>query len=211
MNQNIVITISREYGSGGRAVGEELARELNVEYYDKDIIKMAAEESGINEGLFNLTEEKLKGSAISRITRNIYRGELLTPASRDFTSPENLFSFQAKVIKKLAETEGCIIVGRCADFVLEGRNNVVRVFIHAPKEYRLGEAAKRISMSPRELDRYVDKVNREREVYYEHFTGRKWADAHHFDLCLDASKLGVAKCVELIKGYMKIRFDGLEY
>ncbi len=211
MNQNIVITISREYGSGGRAVGEELARELGVEYYDKDIIKMAAEESGINEGLFNLTEEKLKGSVISRITRAIYKGELLNPSSEDFTSPENLFSFQAEVIKKLAETEPCIIVGRCADFVLEGRENVVRVLIHAPKEYRVSEAAKRRSMTPRELEKFVDKVNREREVYYEHFTGRKWADAHHFDLCLDASKLGKQKCVELIKGYMKIRFDGLEF
>ncbi|MCR5293912.1 MAG: cytidylate kinase-like family protein [Lachnospiraceae bacterium] len=208
MNGNIVITISREYGSGGRAVGERLAKELGIEYYDKDIIKMAAEESGINEGLFNMTEEKVKAKAMSRLTRNIYTGELISPDKRDFTSPENLFSYQAKIIKQLADRESCIVVGRCADFILEGRDNVVRVFIHAPKSYRLSQAEKRMSLSPKELDRYVDKVNHEREVYYEHFTGRKWSDAHHFDLCLDVSRLGVEKCVEIIKGYMKVRFEG---
>ena len=150
-------------------------------------------------------------TGLFKIAGPIYRGELLTPGSRDFTSEKNLFNYQAKIIKGLSDTESCIIVGRCADFILKGRPNVVSVFICAPKEYLMEQAAKRKSLTGRELDRYIDKINRNRSEYYTRYTGQVWSDVHHYDLCLDSSKLTAEKCVELIKGYMKVRFDDLEF
>ena len=210
MNQRITVAINREYGSGGKNIGMMLSENLGIPYYDKDILKLAADESGINEALFRKHDEDAD-TGLFKIARPIYRGELLTSDSRDFTSEKNLFNYQAKIIKGLSDTESCIIVGRCADFILKGRPNVVSVFICAPKEYLMEQAAKRKSLTGRDLDRYIDKINRNRSEYYTRYTGQVWSDVHHYDLCLDSSKLTAEKCVELIKGYMKVRFDGLEF
>ena len=210
MNQRITVAINREYGSGGKNIGMMLSENLGIPYYDKDILKLAADESGINEALFRKHDEDAD-TGLFKIAGPIYRGELLTPDSRDFTSEKNLFNYQAKIIKGLSDTESCIIVGRCADFILKGRPNVVSVFICAPKEYLMEQAAKRKSLTGRDLHRYIDKINRNQSEYYTRYTGQVWSDVHHYDLCLDSSKLTAEKCVELIKGYMKVRFDGLEF
>ena len=211
MNQNITITINREYGSGGRAVGEMLAEDLGIHYYDKEILKLASDESGINEALFNNADPKFRRTPIFRPVRTENDGKLVSPQSQSYTSDRNLFNFQAKVIKRLAEESSCVIVGRCAGFILKDHPNVVRVFIHAPLEYRMEEAAKRKSLPQKELQRYIEKINRQRAEYTEAFTGQKWDDAHNYDLCLDSSKLGYERCKEIIKGYMKIRFAELEF
>ena len=123
---NFVITIARQYGSGGRTIGEELAKKLGISYYDKDIIRMASEESGIHEQLF---EGQMKMSAIKQRFCKVlesYKGELIPPQSKDFTSDENLFNYQAKVIRQLAETESCVIIGRCANMILKDYSNVLQ-------------------------------------------------------------------------------------
>ena len=211
MNKQIVVAINREYGSGGRTIGEMLSKDLGIHYYDREILRLAADESGINEALFDKIDEDSETRSLFKAARTVYTGELLSPGSKDFTSERNLFNYQAKVIKMLAETEPCIIVGRCADFILRDYENVVRVFIHAPKYYLLEQAAKKKSLELRDLDRYVDRINRSRSDYYLRYTGQEWADAHHYDICLDSSKLGFERCVQIIKGYMKVRYDGLEF
>lgn len=212
MNQKIVIAISREYGSGGKIIGEMLSEDLGIHYYDKELMKLASEESGINEALFNQADTKFTGSSLlNRITRSIYKGELRSPRDNDFISKENLFNFQAKVIRNLADLESCIIVGRCADFVLRDYPNVVRVFLHAPESFRLEQAAQRMSLTPDKLQKYVEKENAARAEYYKYYTGREWLDVRHFDLSFDTSVYGFERCVELIKGYMKLRFEGLEF
>ncbi len=213
MNQNIVIAISREYGSGGKTIGEMLSKDLGIHYYDKEILKLASEESGINEALFTNADEGFRSPARSlfKPASAVYKGGLISPGSSDFTSERNLFNYQAKVIKRLADTEACIIVGRCGRFILQDRPNVVRVFIHAPRAFLLEQAALKKSLPPRELEKFVERENRRRAEYNEYHTGEKWDDAHNYDLCLDSSKLGFERCVEIIKGYMKIRFEGLEF
>lgn len=209
MNQKITIAINREYGSGGRMIGEMLADDLGIHYYDKEILKLAADDSGINESLF-INAEELKGrAALFRAVRSINDGELIPPESTDYTSERNLFNYQAKIIKKLCDQESCVIVGRCGGFILNDRPNVVRVFIHAPMQFLLQGAAKKKSLPARELQKFIERTNRKRAEYTEYYTGEKWDDAHNYDLCLDSSKLGYEKCVEIIKGYMKVRFDGL--
>ena len=116
---NFVITIARQYGSGGRTIGEELAKKLGISYYDKDIIRMASEESGIHEQLFGRADENVSTKQRFFAKSGIYKGELIPPQSKDFTSDENLFNYQAKIIRQLAETESCVIIGRCANMILE--------------------------------------------------------------------------------------------
>ena len=125
---NFVITIARQYGSGGRTIGEELAKKLGISYYDKDIIRMASEESGIHEQLFGRADENVSTKQRFFAKSGIYKGELIPPQSKDFTSDENLFNYQAKVIRQLAETESCVIIGRCANMILKDYSNVLRVF-----------------------------------------------------------------------------------
>lgn len=205
--QKIVITIARQYGSGGRTVGEMLANELGIHFYDKELMKLASEESGINETLFVKADEQVKNNnLLFKTSKTPYSGELISPESKDFVSDDNLFNFQAKTIKKLAETEACVIMGRCADYVLKEYDNVLSVFVHAPKDFCMEQAAKKHSMSSKELEKYIAKVDKHRSDYYKYYTGREWTDARNYDLCLDSSKLGFERCVEEIKAYMKVRF-----
>lgn len=206
MKRNIVITIARQYGSGGRTVGEMLANDLGIHYYDHELIKLASEESGINESLFLETDERCRRTGFLRMPVNVYKGELIGPESKDFTSEANLFNFQAKAIKKLAETTSCVIVGRAADFVLRDYENVLSVFVHAPQNFLEEQAAKVKSLPRDELVRFMAKEDKYRAEYYEHHTGQKWTDAMNYDLCIDSSKLGFEKCVEAIKAHARVRF-----
>ncbi len=203
----VVITIARQYGSGGRTVGEMLAERLGIHFYNKELMKLASEESGINEALFVNADEKSKGSWFFGNTPNVYNGELIPPESNEFTSNDNLFNYQAKVIRRLAEEESCVIVGRCADFVLKDYDNVLSVFVHAPHEFCMEQAAKKHSMSTKELEKFIQRTDKFRAEYYKYHTGREWTDARNYDLCLDSSKLGFERCVEEIIAYMNVRFQ----
>ena len=205
MDKKIVITIAREYGSGGRTIGEMLANELGIHFYDKELAKLASEESGINEALFNTNDEKVKASKFMQLLRP-HNSELITPDSDEFTSEDNLFNLQAKVIRQLAERESCVIMGRCADYVLEDYDNVLSVFVHAPHDFKMEQAGLKISLKGKELERFIEKTDRQRAGYYKYHTGREWTDARNYDLCLNSAKLGFDKCVEEIISYMKVRF-----
>ena len=204
--ENIVITIARQYGSGGKTVGGMVADRLGIPCYNREILRMASDESGINEKLFAQADEKIKKSALFRISKSVYEGELLPPDSDDFVSTRNLFNYQAKIIKKLAETESCVIVGRCADYILRNYPNVMSVFVHAPHDFCMEQAMLRSSMTEREMEKFIAKTDKYRGEYYHYYTGQEWSSALHYDLCLDSGKLGFEKCVEEIKAYKKIRF-----
>ena len=126
--ENRVITIARSYGSGGRKMGRLLAKELGYEYYDREILRIASDESGISEELFNQVDER-QHLPLFRIAREAYTGEVIPPDSDDFISNENLFRYQAKIIRELAQRESCVIIGRAADYVLKDYDNVVSVFV----------------------------------------------------------------------------------
>lgn len=206
MDNKIVITIARQYGSGGRTIASMLSEKLNIPFYDKDLIKRASEESGVNEALFANADETSKGLGLLNKLIKKSKIETTTPNDKEYTSPENLFALQADIIKKLADTESCIIVGRCADYILKDYDNVLSVFIHAPFEFCLEKAAEKKSLPSKELETFVKNTNKQREAYYKYFTDHDWADARNYDLCLDSSKLGYDRCVEEIIAYMNIRF-----
>lgn len=204
---HIVITIARQYGSGGKTIGAMLAKKLGINCYSREILRMASEDSGINERLFGKSDEKLNLSSWFKPLKRPYEGELLPPESSGFVSDENLFNYQAKIIKQLAESESCVIVGRCADYILRNYPNVMSVFIHADQEFCMERSMERNSMTPREMERYINKTDKYRGDFYKYYTGKEWTDARNYDLCLDSGKLGFEKCVEEIIQYRKIRFD----
>lgn len=203
---NVVITIARQYGSGGKTVGEMLAKEMGIPFYNDNPLKMASEESGISEQLFRQLDEKLKNSLFNRVSLDIYTGELIPPESSDFVSEKNLFNYQAEIIKRLAKTQSCVIIGRAADFILKDYPNVVSVFVHGSKEFNLARAMEYNSMTEEEMKKFIVKTDKYRADYYKHYTGREWTDARNYDLCLNSSKLGFQKCVEEIQAYIKVRF-----
>lgn len=202
-----VITIARGYGSGGRTMGKLLAEELGINYYDRELLRLASDESGINEALFNKSDETLRNSLLYKISRKEFTGQSIPPDSDDFISNDNLFNYQAKVIKGLADQESCVIVGRCADYILRDRDNVVKLFVHASLDDCVARLEDLYSLSRSELEKKIKKTDKRRADYYKYFTGRDWHNAENYDLCLNSQQLGYDKCIEIVKTYLRVRFD----
>ena len=193
--------------SGGRTMGKMLSEELVIHYYDRELLRLASDESGINEELFGKADEKLKQSLLYRIARKEYKGELIPPDSDDFISNNNLFNYQAKVIKQLAEQESCIIVGRCADYILKDMDNVIKVFVYASLDDCVNRLENMYSLPAKELEKKIIDTDKHRAEYYKYYTGRDWDSAKNYDICLNSKRYGFDKCIEIIKSYMAIRFE----
>ena len=204
--ENRVITIARSYGSGGRKMGRLLAKELGYEYYDREILRIASDESGISEELFRQADEKQR-IPLFRIAREVYTGEVIPPDSDDFISNENLFRYQAKIIRELAATRNCVIVGRCANFILRGRDNVLNVFVTAPVVDCVRRVMETDGLNLEEAEKKIKKIDKRRADYFKYFTGRQWQDAALYDLCLNTGHMSEQKCLDIVRAYMDARFE----
>ena len=201
--EKIVITIARSYGSGGKTLGELLAKDLGIPCYDRELIRMASDESGINEALFGKADEKKKGRSLFKSIKP-YSGGVLPPESSDFVSDDNLFNLQAKIIKDLAEKESCIIIGRCADYVLKDRKDVLRLYFYATEEDCLIRL-KNISGEPeKELLKKIHTIDKHRADYYKYYTGNDWNDTRNYDFCLNTGSMSYEKLIDVVKEYIEI-------
>ncbi len=196
--ERFVITIGRLCGSGGTSVGQILQKKLGIRLYDKNLLRLAAEDSGISEELFANADEKLKNSLLFKISRQVYKGELIPPESDDFVSNRNLFNYQAKVLKELAGRESFVVIGRCADFVLRDCPGLVRVFVCAGTEDCVANEVKRLSISRKAAEQRVATMNKHRSEYYRYYTGQTWNDPLHYDLCLNTSAMTCEQAADLI-------------
>lgn len=204
--KNFVITVARSCGSGGGEIARRLASEFGIHYYDRKLLRLASDDSGINETLFAQADEQVRKTNLFKISRSVYTGELIPPQSEYFLSNENLFNYQAKVIKGLADSESCVIIGRCADFVLKGYGNVLRVYIHAPLEACIRRKMHATALTESAMRTKILKTDELRANYYRHYTGRPWNLADQYDLSLNSETLGIEGCITLIKNYVKSRF-----
>lgn len=202
--QKYVITIARGYGSGGKTIGKMLSEQLGIPFYDREIIRMASEDSGISEEIFGKADEKLKPT-LFRSPSNVYKGGLIAPESSNFVSDENLFNYQAKIIKALAEKESCVIVGRCADFVLAGADNLIRIFVYADESVCVSNLMDIYGMSEKDALKKIASIDKHRSDYYRYYTGSRWDNVRNYDLCLNSGDLGFEKCVDIVKNFVKIR------
>ena len=199
-----VITIARQYGSGGRTVGKMLAERLDIPYYDREIITMASEDSGINAMLFS--DERLKGDLYTRLHAH-YHGNALSPndSSKSYLKDKALFSYQEKIIQALADRGPCVLIGRCADYILKNRKDVVSVFVHADAAFCLEQAMKVDSLPREDVTKKIAEIDTYRARYYRYHTGREWYDARNYDLSLNSGVLGFDGTVEEIIRYMEVR------
>lgn len=202
--EKFIVTIARGFGSGGRTIGKMLSEKLGVKFYDKDLIRMASDASGINEALFGQNDEKTKAGVFNK--PGVYKGEIIAPGKSGFISEENLFNYQAMVIKQIAAEGPCVIVGRCADYVLRDDPAVVRVFIYADEENCIRNAAEVRGITDRkEAIKIITSTDKERAAYYKTHTGREWIDARNYDLCLNSGNLGFEKCVDIISDFINTK------
>lgn len=207
MDNKFIITISRGYGSGGKVIGKKLAKELKIPYYDSEILKMASEESGINEELFAKADEKLSGFSFLRAIpkKAAFEGGLISPSSPDFVSKENLFNYQAHVLRNLAGKESFIVIGRAADYILDGYPNLVKVHVYAPFDSCVKTVCEMFSLNKREAKKRIKTIDKERADFYKYYTGNKWDSPENYDLIINTSKTGWDNCAKLIKSYLKLK------
>lgn len=197
MDKKFVITIGRKYGSGGRFIGQKLAERLNVPFYDNELLLKASESSGLSKNIMESYDEKVDG-----IFSGIFPSTYIPEASLG----SRVFIAQFETIKKLASDHSCVIVGRCADYVLRDFENVVNVFITASDDYCVKLACKYYGLEEKKALDSIKKMNKKRANYYSFYTDKKWGSASSYDLCIDSS-VGIETVVNTIEAYLKGKLE----
>lgn len=202
---NFVITITRTCGSGATSIGRLLAENLGVELYDRNLLRLASDESGINQELFARADENQKQSLLFRaslkVYNGVYSGKLITPEKEDFTSNNNLFNYQAKVLRELSEESSYVVIGRAADYVLRDKPNVIRVFVYASSEKCIQKEMNRQKVDWKTAERFINRTDRYRRDYYRYFTGQEWLDMRNYDLCLNTTDLTYEQAAQAIQNF----------
>lgn len=202
---NFVITISRSAGSCGTTVGKILAKHYGINFYDKEILRLASDDSGINEALFAKADEKVKGTSLFKVSKKVYNGELIPPASGDFTSDRNLFNYQAKVLRELAKNESYVVIGRAADFILKDMPNLFRIYIYADNDFCVEHMAEHLCVSKENAAGIIKKLDKERNEFHHFYTGKMREECTNYDLCLNTGVLGIEGCAKLIEDYIGMK------
>ena len=185
MENNVVVTIGRQYGSGGKEIGKKLAEALGVTFYDEELVTMASEKSNINKEVLSNADERATGSLLYALVMSGGLRGLTTPLQYEMPINDKLFIAQSDVIKKLAKDGPCVIVGRCADYVLENeRCKTLNIFLYANMEYKTER---------------IQKTEKQRRSYYNYFSDKEWGNMNSYDLCIDVSTIGIDGAVELIR------------
>ncbi len=203
--EHFILAITRTCGSGATTISKMLAEEYGIALYDRQLLRLASEDSGINETLFLEADETVKNTILYQISKKVYNGELIPPESDNFTSDNNLFNYQAKVLRNLAEVESFIVIGRAGDYILRDKKNMISIFLSADAETCIQHVMERFVFNKKEAKKYIAKNNKFRSNYYKYHTGKKWRNPDNYDLCLNTGKLGYKKTVELIKSYVSLR------
>ncbi len=203
MNKKIIVTICREFCSGGKEVGSKLANKLGCECYDKKLISLAAKESGFKETLFEDVDEKPTNSFLYSIAMGTPSTTGLFFQNNDFLTNDKLFGIQSEVINKIASEKSAVIVGRCSDYILRDEKNLIKVYLRADEEFKI----KRLLETNKDLDQkhaqnLLHKTDKKRGHYYSYYTGRDWNTASNYDLVINTSKVGIDNAVDLILNYI---------
>lgn len=204
--ERFVIAITRTCGSGATSIGNILADDYGIDMYDRKLLRLASEDSGISEALFAEADEHVKNSLLYRVSKKVYTGELIPPESGNFTSDENLFNYQEKVLKELASRESYVCIGRACDYILRDYDHVLKVFIYAPLERCIQKEMERQGISRKDAEKYIARNDKYRRAYYKYHTGLEWENPYNYDLCLNTEQLTYSQAANLIEEMIEIRF-----
>ena len=204
MNEKFVINIGRQLGSGGRQIGEKLASQFGIAFYDKELIQLASKESGLGKEFFENADEK-KGHSIiggllglsTNINNEVY--------VNNYLSNETFFKIQSDIIRELAEEKSCVFVGRCADYILRDHPRCINVFITADTNDRVKRVAQDKSITPEKAQEVIEKMDKKRSEYYNYFSNKTWGVAESYHLCINSSVLGIDETVDFISQFVKQR------
>lgn len=204
MSCNKIITITRQYGSGGHEIGKMLSERLDIGFYDKELISLAAKESGTAPEIFAEADEKTANSLLYSLSTGLYNygNGFSTGGMGDLPVNDRLYILQHKIIKEKAEQERFVVVGRCADYMLRHFDNVVKVYIYADIDARVKRAVDRHEINPSRAKQAVLKADKNRANYYSFYSGQKWGAPGNYDLCLNTTKLDVEQAVNILEGYI---------
>jgi len=202
MMENYILAISREYGSGGRHIGELLANDLGIPFYDKEIIHMAAEKSGLSAGFIEKSDESMPNTFLHNLK---YSGYTSYDSISFYDTPvtDKVFIAQSTVIRELASKGNCVIVGRCADYILRDEPALVDIFIRAKLEDRIRYAVENYGLSQEKAVEKIKKIDKSRTNYYKYYTNRQWGNIDNFDLIINTSFTGIDGAVQIIKTMLR--------
>ena len=203
MTGNLVITIGRECGSGGRLIGNRLAEKLNIKCYDKELLTLAAKKSGLCEEIFESHDEKPTSSFLFSLVMDSYSMGYSTSSFIDMPLNHKVFLAQFDTIKHLADTESCVIVGRCADYALNDLKNCVHIFIYGDEETKIKRIMEKYDLDAAKAKDMCVKKDKQRQSYYNYYSSKKWGRADSYDLCINSSILGIDGTVKLLIQYIE--------
>ena len=203
MAEKYVITFARQFGSGGHEVAKTTAEILGIPFYDKELIAIAAKESGLSEHLFDGLDEKPTNSFLYSLVMGVQSGASTYCRYGDVTWSDNIFRIQAQVIRQIADKEPCVIVGRCADYILQEYENLVSVFVHANIEQRIERIMKRYDLKEKNAEDYINKTDKRRNSFYNFYTNRVWGSVDNYNLAIDTAQIGIKNAAEIIAEYVK--------
>lgn len=199
-----VITLSREYGSGGHRIGKRLARELHIPFYDKEIIRQAALESGLSEEIVSEKEQHISNTFLYNMIMQDYEA----PVGKKLSTDDALFVAQSRIILRLARQGPCVIVGRCADAVLKDNPKAIHVFLHADMPHKIDRAVREYGLSPQKAAEEIERINRSRAKHHLLFTGLHWGDSRNYRFCFDTGRVDETLiCKTIEKAYMETQSD----
>lgn len=204
---NYIITIARSFGSGGKEIAAILSEKLGIPYYERQILTMASQASGIDESEFVEVDEKLHGSYLVKSLTKLPTTNVLRPESRAFVSDINLYNIQAKIIEELSNTQSCIIVGKCADYILREKSNVLSVFVEAYMQDCINLIRSRVYVSEERARDMKKRTDKYRTAYYKYYTrGQNWRDSLNYDMFLNTSRISKEKSADIIADAVRIKF-----
>lgn len=206
-DKRFVVTIGRQCGSGGKLIGEKLAKELGVNFYDKELLTLAAKQSGFCEDLFETHDEKPNSSFLYSLVMDVYSLGYGASAHLDMPINHKIFLAQFEAIKKLAKEENCVMVGRCADYALEDDENVLSIFITADEDDKIKRIAATQDIKYEKARDIMIKTDKRRASYYNYYSNKRWGESTSYDLCINSSDLGIDGVVKLIKAYLEIKMS----
>lgn len=209
---NLVITIGRQFGSAGKDVGLAVAERLGIRCYDKELLAYASQNSEFCQEIFENNDEKPTNSFLYSLFMDAHTfGGYTTNGFGDVPLNQKVFLAQFETIKEIAEKESCVIVGRCADYALQDKENVVSVFIRADDDFRAEHLMETYNMDKAAAIEMMEKIDKKRQNYYNYYTSKRWGEAKSYDLCLNASDLGIDGCADLIINYVNIKKQQIEH
>lgn len=205
--KNFVVTFARGFGSGGKEIASKLAKELGIHCYENRILTLASQMTGLDEEVFREVDEKVRNKGgISSFLRGLPKARSYIARNEKFVSDDKLFEYQSKIIKDLAEKESCVIVGKCADFVLRGHPRVVSVYIEAPRAFCLKRTMEKMGVTAEVAAATITQTDKFRADYYEYYTGGNyWTNPVNYDITLNSEKVGIEGCVKMVKHLLEVR------